>query len=44
MLQELRQKNLITLTDRAVTILDWPGLQDIAEFDAAYLHLELVPR
>jgi CRP-like cAMP-binding protein len=44
MLQELRQKNLITLTDRAVTILDWPGLQDIAEFDAAYLHLEELPR
>lgn len=44
MLQLLRKNDLIRLTEREVTILDWPGLQHAAEFDPAYLHLERRPR
>jgi CRP-like cAMP-binding protein len=42
--QELRGKGVISWQDKTVHILDWPGLQRIAEFDAGYLHLETEPR
>jgi hypothetical protein len=35
---------VISWQDKTVHILDWPGLQRIAEFDAGYLHLETEPR
>jgi CRP-like cAMP-binding protein len=38
-LQELRGLELITWRGQTVTILDWPGLQQMAEFDPRYLHL-----
>jgi DNA-binding transcriptional regulator LsrR (DeoR family) len=39
-LQELRHKQLIELKNRRVVILDWVGLQALAEFEASYLHVE----
>jgi CRP-like cAMP-binding protein len=43
-LQELRSRGLISWRGPTVTILDWPGLQETAEFDARYLHLVQEPR
>ena len=43
-LQELRGRELISWRGSTVTILDWPGLQDIAEFDPRYLNLQREPR
>lgn len=39
-LQRLRQKGLIRLTRKELTILDPEGLKNLAEFDAIYLHLD----
>ncbi|HEX2553225.1 MAG TPA: Crp/Fnr family transcriptional regulator [Microvirga sp.] len=39
-LQELRGMNLLSLEDRVLTILDWPGLKRVAQFDPTYLHQE----
>jgi CRP-like cAMP-binding protein len=39
-LQELRHKQLIELKNRRLIILDWVGLQALAEFEATYLHVE----
>ena len=44
MLQELRRRNLIRLENRRLEILDWDGLNAVAEFDPAYLYLEKKPR
>ncbi len=30
---------LITLTKNRLTILDWKGLTEVAQFDLSYLHL-----
>ncbi len=35
----LRKAGLITLQNRALTIHDWDGLSEAAEFDPSYLHL-----
>jgi CRP-like cAMP-binding protein len=40
MLQELRGQRLLTLEDRVLTVLDWPGLKQVAGFDPLYLHQE----
>jgi CRP-like cAMP-binding protein len=42
--QELRREGLIAWSGKHITILDWPRLQELAEFDAGYLHLETEPR
>ena len=39
-LQELRKRKLISLENREVAILDHSALQELAEFDPAYLYLE----
>ena len=39
MLQQLRSQGLIELTGRVLTILDPKGLQQLAKYDSAYLHL-----
>lgn len=39
-LQALRRKRLVEAQNRHIRILDKRGLEDIAEFDPAYLHLE----
>jgi CRP-like cAMP-binding protein len=38
-LQKLRGMGLITLTKNRLTILDWKGLTEVAQFDLSYLHL-----
>jgi CRP-like cAMP-binding protein len=43
-LQELRRRELITLRDRRLTILDMQGLKEVAEFDPGYLYLECKSR
>ena len=43
-LQELRSENLFTWQGQTIRILDWPRLQQRAEFDERYLHLETLPR
>lgn len=43
-LQELRTENLFTWHNQVLHILDWPRLQERAEFDPRYLHLQLEPR
>jgi CRP-like cAMP-binding protein len=37
--QSLRAKKLISLVGGRLTVHDWPALQDIGDFDPAYLHL-----
>jgi CRP-like cAMP-binding protein len=37
-LQALRQKGLISLTSRTLTVLDWAGLKEVGEFSERYLH------
>lgn len=44
MLKKLRDDDLLTFRGGIVTIGDWEGLQRVAEFDPAYLHLERRPR
>jgi CRP-like cAMP-binding protein len=43
-LQELRTRQIISWRGQNVVILDWPRLQEIAEFDPRYLHLTREPR
>ena len=43
-LTELRNRNLFSWRKRQAEILDWPALQAVAEFDAAYLSLIDEPR
>jgi CRP-like cAMP-binding protein len=43
-LQQLRREGLIAWEGRTVTISDWKHLQQIADFDPTYLHLEQQPR
>ena len=43
-LQELRGENLFTWQGQIVRILDWARLQERAEFDPRYLHLNQEPR
>jgi len=38
-LQSLRADKLITLSGQRLTVRDWPGLQKVADFDPAFLHL-----
>lgn len=37
-LRDLRHQELIVLDHRMLTILDWPGLTALAEFEPTYLH------
>lgn len=39
-LKELRERGLVQFSRGRVTIHDWDGLADVAEFDPAYLYLE----
>ena len=39
MLRDLRGQGLINLSQRQLTVLDWPALKRVADFDATYLHL-----
>lgn len=43
-LQDLRRDGLITWRGETVVIEDWPGLQQLAEFDPTFLSLEVEPR
>lgn len=43
-LQELRATGMVAWKGQMVSILDWTGLQRMAEFDARYLHLVKEPR
>jgi CRP-like cAMP-binding protein len=43
-LQELRAEGLITWRGDTVVLEDWPRLQEVAEFDPAFLCLEREPR
>lgn len=40
-LQSLRREGLIQLSSRALTVLDWDGLKEVADFDELYLHQRL---
>jgi CRP-like cAMP-binding protein len=42
-LMELRGHGLITLQKQKLTILKWQELQDYAEFDPLYLHMDVQP-
>ena len=42
-LKELREQGLVQFKSGRVTILDWDGLRNVAEFDPAYLYLEPIP-
>jgi CRP-like cAMP-binding protein len=39
-LQELRRRGLLEFENRQVKIIDWRGLERVAEFDPAYLYLD----
>jgi len=43
-LQQLRAEKLISWQGQTVRLLDWDRLARIAQFDAAYLHLDAEPR
>jgi CRP-like cAMP-binding protein len=43
-LQSLRRDGLIHLNSRALTVLDWNGLKEVADFDELYLHQHLPAR
>lgn len=43
-LQALRKSGLITSSRRSVTIMDWPALTRVADFDPAYLHARRSPQ
>ena len=40
-LKEMARRGLIERQKRAVTVLDWPGLQTIGDFNTRYLHMEV---
>jgi CRP-like cAMP-binding protein len=42
-LQDLRARELIRLQHRTLSILDYPALRQLADFDPSYLHLEKKP-
>jgi CRP-like cAMP-binding protein len=42
-IMELRGKGLITLEKQTLTILKWQELQDYAQFDPLYLHMDRQP-
>jgi len=42
-LMDLRREGLITLEKHTLTILKWDELQQYAEFDPLYLHMEPPP-
>jgi CRP-like cAMP-binding protein len=42
-LMDLRAEGLITLEKQTLTILKWQELQDYAEFDPLYLHMDVQP-
>ena len=42
-IQELRRRQLVELENRQLRILDRAGLEDVADFDPAYLYLEQLP-
>ena len=44
MLRGLRERGLLTFRGGRVQIHDWAGVQEVAEFDPAYLHIERRPR
>ena len=44
MLQALRTKGLVSWVKDVVTIRDWEGLANFAEFDPAYLNDMQIPR
>lgn len=44
MLKQLRDERLVTFRGGRVTIHDWQRLQQVAEFDPAYLYLDRRPR
>jgi CRP-like cAMP-binding protein len=44
MLKQLRDDGLLTFRNGEVSIHDWEGLQQVAEFSPAYLYLERRPR
>ena len=43
-IQDLRQSGLIQWENGTVTILDWPRLLEMSQFDDGYLHLVQEPR
>ncbi|ARO31020.1 Crp family transcriptional regulator protein [Rhizobium sp. NXC14] len=43
-LQALRREGVFTWENRTITIVDWERLQEIAEFDPAYLSISREPR
>jgi CRP-like cAMP-binding protein len=43
-LQALRRQALIELSNKRLTILDFPGLRKVAEFDPSYLYLDRRPK
>ncbi|WIJ25959.1 Crp/Fnr family transcriptional regulator [Devosia sp. RR2S18] len=43
-LQELRQRNLVSWEGTQIEVLDWDGLRHLGEFDDRYLHLVREPR
>lgn len=40
MVRSLRAASLVRLSGSRVSVIDWPGLVEAADFDPAYLHLE----
>ncbi|MEA3053694.1 MAG: hypothetical protein QOG72_2597 [Sphingomonadales bacterium] len=44
MLKKLRDDKMLTFRGGQATIVNWEGLQRLAEFDPTYLHLERRPR
>lgn len=42
--QQLRAAELVRWQGHSISILDWPRLQDMTEFDPSYLHLERLRR
>lgn len=43
-IQSLRKEGLISWTHHTISILDWPRLQEVAEFDPTYLSMVREPR
>lgn len=43
-LQVLRKEGLLSWINQTITILDWPQLQKLAQFDPTYLSLDVEPR
>ncbi|MDO9415850.1 Crp/Fnr family transcriptional regulator [Pararhizobium sp.] len=43
-IQSLRKDGLLVWINHTITIVDWPRLQEVAEFDPTYLNLSIEPR